>query len=63
MTMHGLNKLVYPVTLTPKNAEDCIIRPSSDGGCFMASTAHLKTRKLLHACKQVVTMLFNRLSP
>ena len=38
MTMHGLNKLVYPDTLTPKNAEDCIIRPSSDGGCFMAST-------------------------
>ena len=24
---------------------------------------HVKTRKLLHACKQVVTMLFNRLSP
>ena len=38
MTMHGLNKLVYPVTLTLKNAADCIILPSSDGSRFMAST-------------------------
>ena len=59
-SIQALSSLLYRSVMRIINTT----RDEANGksGTRQVST-HVKTRKLLHACKQVVTMLFNRLSP